>query len=64
MCSPRHARRLWEKAGGKEVETQNEDKLVNHILEMHNQGMSNLAIANALNIHESKVRRILRQNNI
>ena len=64
LCSERHARRLWKQVGGKEEKDRRETELVKHILEMHNRDMSNLAIANALNIHESKVRRILRNNNI
>ena len=63
MCSERQARNLWEAAGGKELKDSTENNLVKRILERHNQGMSNLAIANVLDIHESKVRRVIRKNN-
>jgi len=59
LCSPRHARRLWEQAGGKELKESTEAELITCILEMHNQEMSKRAIARTLGIHESKVRKIL-----
>lgn len=59
MCSYRQARNLWEAAGGKELKDSTEKNLANRILEMHDQDMSNRAIAKTLNIHESKVRRIV-----
>lgn len=59
-CSYRHARRLWEKAGGKDLKEDAEAKLIKQIQEMINADpkMSNHAIAKTLNILESKVRRV------
>lgn len=63
MCSERHARRLWEKTGGKDEEAQREAELVKRIHHMKNElKMSNRAIARTLGINETQVRRILNRN--
>lgn len=63
MCSPRHARRLWEKAGGKDAEARMEAELVKRIHHMKNElKMSNRAIARTLGINETQVRRIVNRN--
>lgn len=62
ICSYRQARNLWEAAGGKELKDKTENNLIKRILEMHDQDISNRAIAQTLSIHESKVRRIVNRH--
>ena len=62
ICSYRQARNLWEAAGGKELKDKTENNLIERILEMHDQDISNRSIAQTLSIHESKVRRIVNRH--
>jgi len=51
-CSERHARRLWEQAGGKEQKTTEDKTLRQQVIALHNQGLSLRKIAKALDYGE------------
>ena len=61
-CSKRHARRLWEQAGGKETAEDNNAEMVKHAQEMKAQGIGERKIAKRLGISYGKLRRILEKH--
>ena len=58
MCSERHARRLWEQAGGKDAEARKQAELKKQIHEMQEKGMSIRAIAKDLGENKDKIARL------
>ena len=59
-CSYEYARQLWHKAGGQESKDNTKTELVRRAQELRDQGLSYRKIGKTLDIHEAKIRRLLR----
>lgn len=58
-CSERHARRLWEQAGGKEQNAKEDKTLRQQVIALHNQGISLRKIAKIVDKSFAKVKSLL-----
>ena len=63
-CSERHARRLWEKSGGKDSKIDENAKLAERAQELHDQGLSLRKIASELGIPKSTIDRFLKRRKV
>lgn len=63
-CSERHARRLWEEAGGKDSKADKDAELLQHIEKQKAQNIGERKIAKMLGISRGKLQGILRKNRV